>query len=160
MDLALAYRSIGAGSAPRVCALPVLPDYQYARPDEVRDEWCDNCHRILRRRLHHMPAEYEIQIRMLASTLGRVSLVLCAHVVGTLQCHAIINILLGDFHRSMLRTLAIGVTALAYHGWGFETALPRHRVVALLEHLWRNGPASGREQQRGFHINADTCRSV
>jgi hypothetical protein len=160
--LFLAFNRIGGMFGANLFPQPIVPDYRSATQDGAADDpgglmfYSEN----MRRRLRNMPAEYELQIRLLARSMDRASLLIAAHAVGNLAKQDAISILQSDLCGRLLRTLAIGVAALAWHGWGFECGWPRHKVVALLEYLRRRGPATVRSLQRRFHIHADTCRTV
>lgn len=160
--LFLAFNRIGGMYGARLFPQPIAPDYRPATQDDTDDAsngllfYSEN----MRRRLQHMPAEYDLQIRLLARAMDRASLLIAAQAVGNLAEQDAITILQSDLCGNLLRTLAIGVAALAWHGWGFRCEWPRHKVVALLEHLRQHGPTKFRDLQRRFHISADTCRAL
>jgi hypothetical protein len=124
------------------------------------DHWKDHYLALLRGRLLHMPAAYDLQIRLILQVIDDVCLRMVLACLEKQDSVELIGVLALELSYTVQRAITIGVWALAYHGWGFPTVLPRQGVVALLDHLRSRGPAKMRDLQRRFSVSAKTCEAV
>ena len=114
------------------------------------DAWTRHHYRALADRLRFTPPDHAFHVQRVVRELPQV----CTHIAIS-ACSGWGNddasqILGQDLFHLTLRSVLLGVAALAYHGWGFETQRPRDEVAALLTHLRTGGPASRRDLQRRF----------
>lgn len=128
-----------------------------------KDRWRDHYHHQLLSRLHHMPTDYAFGMQRMFRELGEVCSRLAQTFCGIYRQPndpALITILGMDLYRMTMRSMVIGVAALAYHSWGFDAGCPRKDVAAVLHHLRSRASMSLRDLQRRFPALDATKRNA
>lgn len=114
----------------------------------------------LRRRLHHLPANYEYTIL----TLARELISMCYSLVSLAASHSPkesqpkIGEAIQKLHDETLRGITLGVESLTWHGLGVSTSHPPKLVTKTLQVVREKGSLSLRDLQRTARISTATTR--
>ncbi len=107
----------------------------------------------------HLPANYGFYLMRTIRELHLVCEPIAVAVAGSGK--ELTRAISRDLRHMTIRGLVTGVASLAYHGWCFDSGIPRNKLVKLLEALRETGEMTFRELQRVMRdYNAQTLRSV
>ena len=114
----------------------------------IPEPWFEQYGKELRKRLHHLPADYEYSIQKLAREITPVCQRIagwCSEGASPLEAEA----LWLELCMHTLRGLVLSIAGLAWHGLGFDTGCSRSKTLKVLERLRDNESMTMSELLRG-----------
>jgi|GEM_PF-1773786 len=135
----------------------ILPELSCRRVEEPTNllpyPWFEGYGAELRRRLRHLPANYEFAMQRMVRQLFPV----CLWIVE--RCGKLSRASTGeilaltyDLCAHATRGLVLSIAGLAWHGLGIDTGCPQQEAVRVLEYLRTRNPMTLSELLRGAHL--------
>lgn len=126
--------------------------------------WFSHCAAELRKRLRHLPGDYDHTIQRLARQLypACMRLVIYAARISPQKPTSPreIESLALDLSAHTLRCLTISTAGLAWHGLGFDAGCPGEEVARVLKYLRQKPPMTAAELRRSAHLKNKGMRDA
>jgi len=135
-------------------SLPRTFDKRVEEPTNLfPDPWFEGYGAELRRRLRHLPADYEHAMQRMIRQLFPVCLRIaswCGKYSGSNNDE--IMALTFDLCAHTTRGLVLSVAGLAWHGLGIDAGCPQEKIVRVLKYLRTREPMTRSEMLSGAHL--------
>lgn len=126
--------------------------------------WFSHYAAQLRKRLRHLPGDYDHTMQRLARQLYPVCMRLVIYAARISPTKPIskqeIESLALDLSAHTLRCLAISMAGLAWHGLGFDAGCPCEEVARVLHYMRQKPPMTAAEFRRSAHVKNKEVRNV
>ena len=134
-------------------------------PDNFPPHACfSHCAAELRKRLRHLPGDYDHTMQRLARQLypACMRLVIFAARISPQKPTSPreIESLALDLSAHTLRGLTISTAGLAWHGLGFDAGCPHEEAARVLKYLRQKPPMTPAELRRSAHLNNKEMRDA
>ncbi len=136
-------------------SLPKSFNHRVEEPNNlIPNPWFEGYGAELRKRLRHLPANYDHAMQRMVRQLFPVSLRI-ANCGGTYSGSSTeeITALTYDLCAHATRGLVLSVAGLAWHGLGIDAGCPQQEIARVLEYLRTREPMTLSELLRGAHLD-------